>query len=243
MSTLSALKTAVKAFVYNNSNYSDVLPGETSAVNLEAKIDAAILVAVNNAKLFAEKQHDFAYTEVSVPVTLTSAGASIFALGSGPTKMKKVTGVKLVCSDGGTKPMLFTKGKDLDIRQRISDRLGVEDRYPSYSPGAISHEPQITLRGLTLNSFPLLSSGESMSIMVDGYKWTDRYTALDNTTDWLIQCGFDFLMWQTIIELNYIVNIFVPRQEGSLSPPEKLRDEAFASLLIVDSDLDTFYGE
>lgn len=237
MSTLTLLKDAVKGFVYNNSNYTDKFQGGTSAVSMEAQIDAALLVAINNARLWAERNHDFAFTKVSVPVSLTSAGLDINNLGVSNTRMKKIVGVDVVTTGGGTMPLLCTTKQDLRIKLRNQDRIQIHERYPGSYPSALMLEPRIIVDGLQLNSYPGLSTGQSMDIIVHGYQWLERYAELDGTTDWLIQNGFDFMMWQSVLEVNHIVNVFVPRQEGSLSPPEKLRDEAWSGLVIVDSDI------
>ena len=46
--------------------------------------------------------------------------------------MKKVVGIEVVTSDGGTKPLLVTSRADLNAKKRIMDRLGVAERYPAY---------------------------------------------------------------------------------------------------------------
>ena len=95
----------------------------------------------------------------------------------------------------------------------------------------------MVVQGRKVISEPQLSVGESMNVNVLGYQWITPYTTLDSTTDWLIEYGFSFMMWQTILELNHIVHIFVPRQEGSLPPPEKQRNEAWSNLVVVDEDI------
>ena len=84
--------------------------------------------------------------------------------------------------------------------------------------------------------YPSITLTEEVTIELTGYRWMDKYTAdaLD-ATDFLLEDGFDFMMWQTILEMNYIVQVFVPRVEGSLSPPEKARNEAWASLMTNDA--------
>lgn len=242
MSTLAEIKTAVKNFVYNNSVSNDAFQGVTAAATLEARIDAAILVALNNARSFAEKNHDFAMAQVSVPVTLTNAGLNIINLGGGAPKMKKIIGVDLDTGNGTFKPLLFTTMQDLRSRMRLDDKTRPAEVYHEGS-ASDCHEAQIVLDGLSLNSYPLLTSGQSMDLILRGYKWLNRYTALDTTTDWLIENGFDFFMWSAVVELNHIVQIYLPRQEGSLPPPERLKQDAWEALVIVDADLTNFYNE
>lgn len=55
------------------------------------------------------------------------------------------------------------------------------------------------------------------------------------STDWFLKHGFEYMQWATIVEVNHLLQTFVPRQEGSLSPPEKLRDRAFEALRELDA--------
>lgn len=86
------------------------------------------------------------------------------------------------------------------------------------------------------------------TINLTGSRWMDVYTVADiddledsTQTDTLITFGFDFMLWQAIIELNNIVQIYVPRAEGSLPPPYKARDEAWGSMLVNDAFAQTSY--
>lgn len=63
----------------------------------------------------------------------------------------------------------------------------------------------------------------------------DTQQATQNQTDFFLQYGFEYMQWATIVEVNHLVQTFVPRQEGSLAPPEKLRDLAFANFMTWDS--------
>tara|TARA_R110000772_G_scaffold266171_1_gene388303 strand:- start:25805 stop:26794 length:990 start_codon:yes stop_codon:yes gene_type:complete len=54
------------------------------------------------------------------------------------------------------------------------------------------------------------------------------------TTDWFIGRGFEYMQWACIVEVNHMLQTFVPRQEGSLSPPERLRERAFEALKVLD---------
>jgi hypothetical protein len=56
-------------------------------------------------------------------------------------------------------------------------------------------------------------------------------------TDWIYEHGFDYLQWATICELNYLLKIYLPRQEGGLPPPTGERDRALDYLIRWDTDL------
>lgn len=78
------------------------------------------------------------------------------------------------------------------------------------------------------------NADQPFHIAVKGHVWMEDYTELTDT-DFILQHGFDFMMWQTIIEVNYMLLKFVARQEGTIAPPEKARDMALDSLILWDS--------
>lgn len=78
-------------------------------------------------------------------------------------------------------------------------------------------------------------SGE-MTFHIDGYLKLDDYTQ-DSDTDFFTEEGHDYLVYAGIVEANHLVQTFIPQQEGNLSPPEKLRDDALATLIEMDSFL------
>ena len=81
---------------------------------------------------------------------------------------------------------------------------------------------------------------QPLQVELTGSRWMDSYTSV-NDTDQLLQEGFEFMMWRTVLELNYIVQVFVPRTDGALSPPEKASNEAWFSLLTNDAFATTSY--
>lgn len=56
-------------------------------------------------------------------------------------------------------------------------------------------------------------------------------------TDWMFEHGFDYLQWATICELNYLLKVYLPRQEGGLAPPTNERDRALDFLIRWDTDM------
>lgn len=80
------------------------------------------------------------------------------------------------------------------------------------------------------------------SLVPSGAVYTGTATLTDTSDappdpDFLLTYGAPYMMWQTIIEMNYLFTTFVPRQEGNLSPPEKMRDQAWNDLLTWDAYL------
>lgn len=65
----------------------------------------------------------------------------------------------------------------------------------------------------------------------------DNTINFSNESDWLLEEGFEYMQWASIVEVNHLVQQFLPRTEGSLSPPTSSRDTAFEALLRWDADL------
>lgn len=83
---------------------------------------------------------------------------------------------------------------------------------------------EIELTGVTLVDFP-----------VNGISFPAFYTASGSaSTDWFLKHGFEYMQWATIVEVNHLLQTFVQRQEGSLSPPEQMRDRAFEAIRALD---------
>jgi hypothetical protein len=227
MKTVGDLMDAVKGFVFNNSNYLDLFQGTSSGVDVENKLDQSLMVAANNARLWAEKNHDFACSQVSVPTLL--GGGLVVDLqhvehDDQCWRLKKLVGVDFVCDDGGLEPLVVTTKRDLNIKQRWMDKLVVRGN---------ALLPRVVVQGMKMKMVP--DPSQQFAVEIDGYWWMDEYRDL-NQSDWILENGFDFMMWQCILELNHIVQIFVPRNEGSLPPPERLKQAAWDSLVLVDSD-------
>lgn len=57
------------------------------------------------------------------------------------------------------------------------------------------------------------------------------------TTDWLLDHGFDYMLWGTICRLNHYLEVYLPRSEGKLPPPDKARENALEALLRWDTEM------
>jgi hypothetical protein len=78
----------------------------------------------------------------------------------------------------------------------------------------------LTLTGQSLADFPVTG------VMVPAL-YNNTGTA---STDWFLKHGYAYMQWAAIVETNHLLQTFVPRQEGSLSPPEQMREREFAAL-------------
>jgi len=56
-------------------------------------------------------------------------------------------------------------------------------------------------------------------------------------TDWLLVEGFEYMQWATICELNHLLEVYLPRTEGKLPPPDRQREESLESLMRWDTEM------
>lgn len=88
-------------------------------------------------------------------------------------------------------------------------------------------------------SWTLVANADTAITYATKTRFIPAYSASGTThekyTDWFVENGSDYLKWHAICALNYFVPTFVPRQGGSIAPPEKMRDNAKQSLIEWDS--------
>ncbi len=90
---------------------------------------------------------------------------------------------------------------------------------------------------VTLSDFP--DRAISIATIVDFSNFGSTVNAGENYSDWFVEQGFEYLLWSAVVDCNMFARQFVPRETGYLSPPEKMRDEAFQRLV----DWDNFQWE
>lgn len=87
------------------------------------------------------------------------------------------------------------------------------------------------------------SPDTSTEVSLDLTTWLDDYT-----TDFLTRVDFmtdlypDMLLWHAIVQLNFRTQVFVPRQEGGLPPPQDMAEDAF-QMAMADDKLRHSYAE
>lgn len=242
MSTLRNLKDQVKRYFSSNTSMYQVSQGQPQQVaDLEHQIDAGIVVAANNARRFAEMRHDFAHCDVTGRATLV-AGAPLnldevtleATYGSEIVSMKSVRAV-LTFADGLLTPIRVTSRQTEMIASMKRDQLRTTERYgrTDVRDGMGNGDAYALINGRYMVVQPF-SDSSSYDIAIDGNRWAGDYIHEDDT-DFFLQKGFEFMQWQTIIEMNHMLLKFVPRQEGTLPPPTQARDIALENLIVCDS--------
>lgn len=231
MRTLGNLKAQVKRYFTSNVTLVNVVQGSPAATErLEEQIDEAILVAANNARKFAEMRHDFSANRMTGFATLavgTVLDLSNVAIDETNTpayrSFKTLNAVYLRNATEGTLIPLKVEARQTQM-VRLMKRQDLDMVQWDASQKAIVNGRLLTLDPLA----------ESTAIAIDGNVWMQDYTE-DTDTDWMLDHGFEFMMWQCIIELNHMLMKFVTRQEGTMSPPVTSRDLALDNLIVNDS--------
>lgn len=201
----------------------------TSPSAINTAIDTVCMVAINNARKFVERIHDFKFTAVSCEVALNADKfVTIYetnltnALTDGTFRLKSIrTLSKLV--DGVAAPREI---KSLELERedvRFREERGIRKEFFNY----------VIVDGVNLVC-PEGSEGDTY--LIDGYAWLDDYTST-NDEDFMTRHGADYLMWGTVVEVNHMIRSLIPRQEGTLAPPVGLRDAAMVSLITWDDYL------
>lgn len=85
------------------------------------------------------------------------------------------------------------------------------------------------------NSFVGPSTISPAGMYTQAGTYTGTATVVDNTAvdPWLTK-GSQYILWQSIIELNKRIRSFVPRQEGNLGEPQALADAGLAAFISWD---------
>lgn len=117
------------------------------------------------------------------------------------------------------------------IRLMMDQKMNIVDRYPIDGDVCVNNDIEFTIDG----RFGVVSpTSPSREVVVSGNIWMEPYVSVTQT-DFLLQNGFEFMMWQTIIEMNHLLLKFVSRQEGTISPPTTARDASWEALVLWDS--------
>lgn len=209
-----------------------------------------IVSAMNSAKLLAEQTHDFEGAKALVQITISSSqGAALSTatlLGTAtPALVRSILNVSVLGEDGvSLSPIDFRKRDSVmaELRKinRV-DRFDPTDRYLDESESYIKLGTREVMQwGSQIMLRPMLESG-SVTLVMEAYVnmpdytvHTDLANAANTYTDFFTDFGHNYLVWQTVIELNHYWKTFVYREEGNLTSPDKLAEKYLAQLINWD---------
>ena len=236
MSTVIQIKTWLAAMSHRTT-VNDLNPSNWSPAG--PNIDLG-LVAINSARRYLERAHDFKYAEKNVFVSIPAAGGLLTAcyatsaLTPPAIGVKRVSSVLLPVASSGYQPIEFM----------------TEDEWVARTRRQIGRQPYnasltLTQLGVTTNMNPVCyQQGQTLFLdpspgtttaQLNVTRWMADYTA-DADTDFFTDRAPEALQWQALIELNKLFRVFVPKQESNVDEAslEKYRDEALQSLIAWD---------
>ena len=248
MSDYTDIRTAVKYYLQSNfPSAASPISGSGSPTDVDTAMDTLILLACNNAQRWAQLKHDFRLNDVVVRATLPSTGLGKVVTGltwyyDSPTTydLKTISHIWRENTDGTKYPVRWmTRKKYVTEQMDRENKVGWTDyEQERYSAALVAAQEEsdglmYVIVGDRIITEP--TNTEAINLIIDGQQWMTPYAVGTVETDWLASKGKAFLLYAAICEANMLIQTFVPRQEGSLAPPEKERDMHFAALMDWDS--------
>lgn len=198
------------------------------------------LVAVNNARKNAERNHNFESTWAKGVLSVApTTGGALSAVTITPADI--FSGVREIIEfegigQSGVRYPLVLKRAGAGLTSRYISRYPTDQQVFS-GQWACAY---LILRGDNIYKYPDDGTGSALSVEMELYGWLNDYTDDDlveaaAVPDFLVEHGFEYLQWAVILELNYSFQTFVFRQEGNPGAPEKKLAAAWESLVNWDS--------
>lgn len=230
---------------YHNVERSDLI---------KESVDLGV-IAANNAKKKAQKLNDFVLTRCTATLDIDGVNGGDLATAT-ITPAGVFSGIKTIVAVSGLRsggdfiPLDFTSAEVSIERDRTEIELGMSGFRATRYPSDAQFEAYIGFQGIVqrgnfLYRFPRILTGTDgpLTVYAECYGWLKDYTKEQAATpnaapqDFFLDHGFEYLQWAIIIELNYLFKTFVPRQEGNLTSPDRMLEQAWRDLLLWDSYL------
>ena len=226
--TIAELKTFIAVYMGRSTANDLVLNG----------LDTA-LVALNSARRYLERAHDFKYAETNVFVSIPAAGGLLTAcypvvgLTGTLVGVKRVSSVLLPVASSGYQPIEFMTEDEWVARTRRQIGRQPYDASKTLAQLGVTTNmnPVAYQQGQTLFLDP---SPGTVTAQLNITRWMPDYVT--NETDFFTTYAPEALHWQAIIECNKFWRRFVPKQESNIDEGEvqKMADTALASLIAWD---------
>lgn len=197
------------------------------------------VVAANNVRKRAEMLHNFesAWCKGTLSVAPTTGGAlsaaTIFPAGGVFTGVKEI--ISVAQTQSGSYVPLILRRPNQELAMRTVPRVPTDAQVLSPYCGSY-----LILRGDTIYKYPDDGTGSAITIYLEMYGWLRDYVTADlslssGNIDFFMEHGYEYMQWGIILELNYLYQKFVFRQEGNPGAPEKKLDAAWEALVAWDS--------
>tara|TARA_R110000796_G_scaffold71635_7_gene162586 strand:- start:1934 stop:2806 length:873 start_codon:yes stop_codon:yes gene_type:complete len=142
--------------------------------------------------------------------------------------MRKLVGTYLTSTLSPMQPIPW----DTQINLAHQQMRHIEAGYVDYGIDTSSSYCEVAGDTVFLKPAPAVDTAMKLT----GYMWLAPMVN-DADTNFLLKHGFDWLMWQTILEVDHLTKQFVNRQEGNKQEPVQLARSAWNDLVAWDTDL------
>ena len=247
----------IKSLKFKIATYLQKIPSDfvvSESTNGMTPVIDLLLDAINKSHQWAQLQRDFEQAKCSVDALVDLQNGVPLS----PQKLhgtstlvpvKKVLRAYLADGYGGVRPMSFVSRdwQYADAGQRwdgVPYPWAPSQRdvpaYPTF------HEVYLTQQADILMLYPnakVTPPQNPVQIYLDVIRLFPDYVDTDSNSDFFLQFGDDFLMWDACVRLNPLVKEFVPRQEGNVPAPTDARDQAWQDLINWDANYITTGAE
>ncbi len=176
-----------------------------------------LLIGMNNARRFAEKIHDFTYSQADTTLAIASTGTLLTAAA---VSIKNVNSVSLPVAGSEYMPIEFLTNDEWVSRTRKQIGRAEYSATATLADLGVSNRNVLCYQnGRTLFLYPGSSFSFPITVRLNVVKFLADYSA-DGDTDFFLEFGPDFIQWQTIFEVNKIKKCFAERTEGNISSEE-----------------------
>lgn len=214
--------------------------GRTSATDLTINgVDYGIY-ALNAARRYIERAHDFKYAESDVYLSVPSTGGLITACYATSALTGTAIGVKRIDSillpltaNSEYVPIEFLTNDAFVSRVRRAVGRAVFDATKTLAALGFSTENTLAYQnGQTIFLHPFTST---TTVRMNVCRWMPDYTT-GSDTDFFTAYGPEVLQWAAVLEVNKYFRKFAEKQEGNIDEVavKTMRDEALRTLIEWD---------
>lgn len=235
MATITDIKNFVASYLHRTT-VNDLNPLNLSPAGINVDLG---MLAINSASKYAQKMHDFKACEVNVFLSVPSTGGSLSAcyatsaLTGTAIGVKRIDSVLLPLTGGEYVPVEFMTNDAFVSRvRRAIGRHPWEATKTLADLGFSPSNPLSYLNGTTLFLYPITTT---LTVQMNVTRWLVDYAA-GGDTDFFTQIGNDFLQWQSVLEVNKLLRVFAPKQEGNVDEEaiKLMADSALSALIEYD---------
>lgn len=218
--------------------------GRTTSSDLVLNSLDTALIALNAARRYLERAHDFKYAETNVFVVVPATGGLLTACydtaahaetpeGQTAIGVKRVSSVQLPVASSGYQPIEFMTEDEwvARIRRQIGRQPYDATKTLAQLGVTANMNPVCYQQGQTLYLDP---SPGTTTAQLNVTRWMPDYVT--SNTDFFTDYAPEALQWRAILECNFFWRRFIPKQESNIDVEEvkKMADEALQSLIAWD---------